>query len=61
MKIIYEYKFICFPITGFLYLPESPRWLIENGKVGDATVALRKLRDCDDVRAEVEAILENLR
>lgn len=29
---------------GFLYLPESPRWLIESGHVDKAVMSLRKLR-----------------
>lgn len=32
---------------GFLYLPESPRWLIENKKIDLAISALQRLRDVD--------------
>jgi len=46
---------------GFLFLPESPRWLLEHGHIDQAISALRLLRGCDNVRDEVEQILEVIR
>lgn len=38
-------------VAGFVFLPESPRWLVSNGKRGKAFVALQSL---PEVRAEIE-------
>ena len=32
-------------LIAFFFLPESPRWLIGKGKVGQAAKILKKLRD----------------
>ena len=32
---------------AFFFLPESPRWLVSKGKVGQAAKILKKLRDPD--------------
>lgn len=47
--------------VGFLFLPESPRWLLEQGKTDMAIMALQRLREKDDVRDEVGAIIESIR
>lgn len=42
--------------AGFLFMPESPRWLIQHDDVKEAQAVLRRLRGCDDVHAEYVAI-----
>ena len=42
---------------GFLFLPESPRWLIENEQIDKATKSLQILRNEFDVRDEIQTIL----
>jgi len=45
---------------GFLFLPESPRWLLEQSLVDQAVMALRTLRGQHDVKEEVREILETI-
>jgi MFS transporter, SP family, solute carrier family 2 (myo-inositol transporter), member 13 len=45
---------------GFLFLPESPRWLLEQNLVDQAVMALRTLRGRHDVKEEVQEILETI-
>ena len=49
-------------ITAFVFLPESPRWLVGRGRVGDARTVLRKLRSegGGSVEKELRKIQENL-
>lgn len=42
---------------GFSYMPESPRWLIENDHIEKATEILQKIRGIDDVYEELEEII----
>lgn len=42
---------------GFLFMPESPRWLIENNYVELATLVLQSIRGKEDVYAELEEIV----
>ena len=41
---------------GFLFLPESPRWLVAHGKVDDAEVVLVNIRGTNNVKEELEEI-----
>jgi MFS transporter, SP family, solute carrier family 2 (myo-inositol transporter), member 13 len=42
---------------GFLYMPESPRWLIENDQIEKAIEVLQRLRGFEDVYEELEDII----
>ena len=42
---------------GILYLPDSPRWLLEKDKTDEAVVALQRLRGTLDVRTEIQEVL----
>ncbi len=41
-------------LLGMLLLPESPRWLVDRGRVDDAREVLDELRDPDDPQTEAE-------
>ena len=45
--------------VGFLFMPESPRWLVFHGKPGKAQNVLYKLRDPSEVVKEMEEIQED--
>ncbi|XP_024540278.1 monosaccharide-sensing protein 2 [Selaginella moellendorffii] len=42
------------------YLPESPRWLVSKGRMLEAKYVLQRLRDRDDVSAELALLVEGL-
>ena len=41
---------------GFLFLPESPRWLVAHGKVEDAEIVLVNIRGHNNVKEELEEV-----
>lgn len=43
-------------LVGFIFMPESPRWLLGKGHSEQATTTLQTVRSTQDVRAEIDAI-----
>jgi SP family myo-inositol transporter-like MFS transporter 13 len=41
---------------GFIGLPESPRWLVEKGRIEDARKALQTIRKVQGVENEMKEI-----
>lgn len=48
-------------LIGFLFLPESPRYVMKKGNEGRARQILQKVRGTRDVEQELEEIKENCR
>ena len=46
--------------VGFLFMPESPRWLMGKDRHTEAASVLKKIRNCNDVTVEVEQIRANV-
>ncbi len=42
--------------VGFMFMPESPRWLISKGQESKAQHLLQKLRPIDQVQQEINDI-----
>ncbi|KAG8090521.1 hypothetical protein GUJ93_ZPchr0011g26939 [Zizania palustris] len=42
------------------YLPESPRWLVSDGKISEARISLQWLRGKDDVSGEIALIVDGM-
>lgn len=45
---------------GFLFLPESPRWLLVTGRRRQALVTLQKIRGTPDVQMEIQHIINSV-
>ncbi|TYJ47786.1 hypothetical protein E1A91_A01G015100v1 [Gossypium mustelinum] len=50
---------VYFALTVF-FLPESPRWLVSKGRMCEAIKVLQRLRDREDVTAEMALLVEGL-
>ncbi|XP_039512627.1 solute carrier family 2 member 13b isoform X2 [Pimephales promelas] len=46
--------------TGFLFLPESPRWLLQNGETQKARLVLGRIRGGANVEEEYESIRRSI-
>mmetsp|Transcript_3560 Transcript_3560/g.4663 ORF Transcript_3560/g.4663 Transcript_3560/m.4663 type:complete len:553 (-) Transcript_3560:205-1863(-) len=47
-------------LFGFIFLPESPRWLVRNHRKVEAAEVLEQIRGCQGNFAAIEAELENI-
>ena len=46
--------------VGFLFMPESPRWLVSRRQDDKARLILRSMRGTDDVDLELQEIKESV-
>ncbi|TVU48526.1 hypothetical protein EJB05_08164 [Eragrostis curvula] len=50
-------SFLCFVLTVF-YLPESPKWLIRQGRAVEAKKVMERLQTTEDVKGQVALLIE---
>ncbi|XP_006663052.1 monosaccharide-sensing protein 2-like [Oryza brachyantha] len=56
---IFAPSMVYFTLLVF-YLPESPRWLVSDGKISEARISLQWLRGKDDVSGEIALIADGM-
>ena len=44
---------------GFIFMPESPRWLVFHGQTEKARRVLHKVRQADEVEPELNDIIQD--
>lgn len=47
-------------LFGLFFMPESPRWLVSKGKVGNAKKVLKRIRNSNDVDDEIRDISQTI-